>query len=74
MVEPKIDILRRHMGAGDWPAAIKLAAKFPRLGKHKADITRAKDAILHPGFYRQLGRDPLALVEAGKAALISRYR
>lgn len=69
----KIDLLRDHMAAGQWHDAIKLAAKFPRLGDHKAAITRAKDAIVNPGFCRQLGRDPDALIDAGIAALRDRY-
>ncbi len=69
----KIEILKSLMRADDWPAAIKFAAKFPRLGAGAADITRANDALLRPAFYRQIGRDPAALVERGKAALISRY-
>ena len=70
----KIETLRRHMAAGNWEAAITLAAKWPRLGQHRQAITRAASAILRPAFYRQLGQDPNALVEAGKAALIERYQ
>ena len=73
MIVKKIEILQSLMRADDWPGAIKFAAKFPRLGDEAADITRAKDALLRPAFYRQLGRDPAALIELGKAALISRY-
>lgn len=73
MLVKKIDILRGHMQAGRWDDAIRLAAKFPRLGEHKVAITRAADAINHPDFHRQLGRDIQQLVEAGKAALIARY-
>jgi hypothetical protein len=69
----KIDTLRDYMSAGQWHEAIKLAAKFPRLGEHKVAITRAKDAIVNPGFCRQLGRDPDALIVAGIAALQDRY-
>ncbi len=73
MLVKKIEVLQALMRADDWPAAIKFAAKFPRLGDEKTDITRAKDALLRPGFYRQIGRDPAALIERGKAALILRY-
>jgi len=50
MPERKLDILRQRMAAGDWSAALSLAAKFPRLGEHKAAITRAHGAIMNPGF------------------------
>lgn len=52
----KIDVLRAAMGKGDWPAAIKLAAKFPSLGAEKAAILSGREALLRPGFQRQLGK------------------
>jgi hypothetical protein len=70
---PKIDAVRLAMSAGDWNKAINLAAKFQRLGKHKKVIMRANEALLRPGFQRQLGRNPTALIEAGKAALNERF-
>jgi hypothetical protein len=74
MPEKKIDILRGKMAAGDWPAALSLASKFPHLGKHKEAITRAYNALTNPGFYRQIGKNPEALVAAGIKALAERYR
>lgn len=70
---PKIETLRALMASGDWPGAIRFAAKFPQLGSARDDILRAKDALNNPGFYRQLGRDPDALVSEGKAALCRSY-
>jgi hypothetical protein len=61
------------MRADDWPLAINLAAKFPRLGDESKDIMRAHEGLTRPDFQRQLGRDPNMLIEAGKAALIRRY-
>lgn len=61
------------MRAGHWPQAIKFAARFPRLGEHRAAILTASAALLSPGLYRGMGRDPAALVEAGVAALRERY-
>lgn len=69
----KLDAVRASMRAGDWAMAITLAAKFPRLGDEQADIMRAREALLRPAFQRQLGKDPVALIEAGKAALLRRY-
>ncbi len=65
----KIDQLRALMDAGDWRAAISLAAKFPQLGAHKVAVLRAQEAYVRPDFQRQLGRDPQRLIEAGIAAL-----
>lgn len=61
------------MAADDWRGALSIASKFARLGKEKVAITRAHDALLRPDFYRQLGKNPCALVDEGKAALRRRY-
>lgn len=69
----KLSILLKQMAAALWADALKLAASFQQLGEHKAAITRAADALKHPDFYRQLGKDPDALVQLGIAALRARY-
>jgi hypothetical protein len=69
----KIDILREYMNAERWEDAIKFAAKFPQLGDERNVILSAKDAINNPGFYRQIKKDPAALIEAGRLALLRRY-
>ena len=69
----KLDAVLAAMDAGDWPLAIRLAAKFPRLGAEGPAIMRAHEALLRPAFQRQLGRDPAALIAAGNAALERRY-
>jgi hypothetical protein len=51
------------------PSAFSIASKFTRLGPQRAAIKRAQAARLNPGLYRQLGRDPAAIIEEGKAAL-----
>lgn len=73
MRERKIDTLVSLMRTGDWPVALSLASKFPRLGPHGPAIKRAHEAYCWPDFYRQLGRDPERLVRAGVAALEKRY-
>lgn len=72
-MEPKITTLRRHMDANDWPKAIALAAKFPRLGAHRNAILDAQMALTNPNFCRGIKKDPQQLIEAGKAALITAY-
>ena len=69
----KLYELQTLIKSGDWHAAIKFAAKFPKLGSERDDILRAKDAINNPEFYRQIKKDPDSLIEAGKAALIRKY-
>lgn len=74
MKEKKINILLGHMRREDWASALRLAASFPRLGKHKAAIVRAHEVLAHPGFYAQLGFDEDRVLEKGIAALRERYR
>lgn len=69
----KIDILRGHMAADRWREALALAARFPRLGAHKEAIVRGHEAYAHPRFYQSIGRDPVTLQAAGRAALEARY-
>ena len=60
------------MDAGDWRKAIGIASKFGELGAQRDDILRAQSAYQSPDFYSQLGHDPEAIIEAGKAALRER--
>jgi hypothetical protein len=71
--QKKIDQLSALMQAGQWEQAIKFAAKFPKLGKHKEAITRASSAILSPEMYRSMDKDPECLVAYGIEALKERY-
>lgn len=72
-MQTKIDQLRAYMAQGDWPHALSLAAKFPRLGLHKAAIVRAHECYAHPRFYQQLGLDLDEAKATGIAALQERY-
>jgi hypothetical protein len=72
--QTKASQLRALMHAGDWRAAILLAAKFQDLGAERGNILAAREAYLRPGFQRQLRRDPETLITAGIAALKRRYR
>jgi hypothetical protein len=69
----KIDALRAYMAAEEWDAALRLAASWPRLGAHELAIRRGWEACARPAFQRQLGRCPVALRDAGIAALRERY-
>lgn len=61
------------MAAGDWTDALRIAARFPRLGEHKEVITRAWAALTNRAVYEQMGHDVDSLVSAGVAALKTRY-
>lgn len=69
----KISILREHMDAGDWRGAIRIAARFPRLGEYRGPILDAQMAYTNPRFALQIGKDPEVLISNGIAALISAY-
>lgn len=73
-MEKKIDKLAIMMKEGNWEAAIKFAAKFPRLGKERNAILTASSAILSPDFYKSMGKDIDALIQNGIDALKTKYR
>lgn len=64
--------LHAHVVAGRWREALRLAVKLS-LGDDKVTVERAWEAMSRPDFTRQLGRDPEALIEAGKAVLLRRF-
>ncbi len=66
----KIDILRQHMAAGDWHAALRLAASWPDA---EIAVRKGWEASVRPEFQEQLGRDPDLLKNAGIAALKRRF-
>jgi hypothetical protein len=72
-METKLAKLRAAYAAGDHVGALRIAAKFPRLGGHREAITRGWAAHTNPAFYRELGHDPAALIAAGIAATVERY-
>ena len=69
----KVDALLAAMAAGHWPKAIKMAARWPKLGEQREAIKAASAALLSPDFYRGLGQDPEAMIAAGIEALKARY-
>lgn len=72
-METKLSQLLDLMRAENWHAAIRFAAKFPRLGDQKNAITRAKDALNNPDFYRQMNYNPAEIVQIGIDALKIKY-
>jgi hypothetical protein len=72
-MQTKISQLRQAAAQGDWPKALRIAARFSELGDHGPEIVRAHEAGHNPRFYRQIGKDPDAAIAAGIAALKARY-
>lgn len=73
MITTKLAALRNRLDAGDDIGALRIAAKFPRLGADQAVIMRGWEAHCRPDNYRQMGQDPSAHVAAGCAAVRRRY-
>ena len=72
--QSKASIVREHMAAGQWAEAIRLAASFPRLDRHREAILDARSAYTNPRFLQQIGKDIEALKAAGHAALQERFQ
>ena len=72
-METKLSALQAAMQSDNWQLAIRLAARFPRLGEHRNAILDAHGAYTNPRFAAQLGRDIEALKTLGRAALVARY-
>jgi hypothetical protein len=73
MPPTKISIVRECMATGRWREAVRIAARFPRLGDDKSAIQRAWPTFYNPNFCRQVGRDPEAMISAGREALRRRH-
>jgi hypothetical protein len=46
----------QSMAAGEWRNAIRVAARLPRLDKHRCAVLDAHGAYENPGFYAQIGK------------------
>ena len=71
--QSKASLVREHMATGRWADAVRLAASFPRLDKHREAILDARTAYTNPRWLAQLGIDPEAAKEAVHAALRERF-
>ena len=69
----KVAQLRAAMRAGNWRLALRIASRFDRLGAQRDAILSGHEAYVRPEFYRQIGKDPETIREAGRRALIARY-
>lgn len=65
--------LKKLWAAGEYRKALKLAASWPKLGKHTDRIIAGWAATGNPDFYRQLGKDPDELYRLGVDAVAERY-
>ena len=71
----KSDLVRNAVAAQDWKTALKIAKDF-RLGitrEQHSVITRAYECIVHPDFYRQLGKNLECEINRGKEIVAQMY-
>jgi len=69
----KLEELKQLIETNQYNKAIKMAAKFPRLGKERNTILSASSALLSPETYRAMGKDPDAVILAGIDAIRAKY-
>jgi len=67
-----MDDICQMMRDGDWSGALRVASK-KNIGPQREAVSRAWSAIRNPDFYREIGDDPDAIVEAGIEALKIRF-
>ena len=66
-MEKKSDIVRRLVAEGNFKKALSIAKGF-KIGftKQEQDLmTRAYECMVHPGFYKQLGRNEEKIISDG---------
>ena len=71
----KSDQVREAVAQQDWKKALRIAKDF-RLGitrEQHSVITRAYECIVHPDFYRQLGKDIEFEISRGKEIVAQMY-
>jgi hypothetical protein len=71
--DTKLARIRKAMRDEDWERALRLAAKFHRLGEHAEAIQRAASALANPTLYEDLGYDLKQVKAEGIKALKERY-
>lgn len=72
-METKLAKVRALLAAGDEVGALRIVARFPRLGAEKEVITRGWAAYQYPAVYEELGFDPDALFRDAVDAIRTKY-
>lgn len=72
-MQTKLSQVKKHFEAGNLQEAIRLCARFADLGEQRAAILDAHTAYSNPRFLAQIGKDPEAMKEAGRKAILARY-
>ena len=73
-MKSKVDAIRALWATGDRIGALRIAAKFFDRSAETQVFKRGMDAHNHPGFYRQLGKDPERLTACALELLSERFK
>jgi hypothetical protein len=71
--DTKLATIRQAMREENWDEALRLAARFQRLGEQGELIRRAANILTNPTVYQELGYDLARVRAEGIAALKERY-
>src|SRR5262249_11435789 len=69
----KTDQIRAAWAAGDQIGALRIAARFFDRSAVTKTFQRGMNAYNHPGFYRQLGKEPQELVQTALEILAKQF-
>ena len=72
-MQTKTDKIKKAIEAGDARKAISLASKFFDRSAETQLYKQAQSAANNPGFYRQIGKDPDAIIAAAMDNLTHRF-
>lgn len=72
-MKTKTDQIAAALASGDNRKALSLAARFFDRSDETLLYKQAQGAANNPRFYRQIGKDPDAIVDAAVTALRSRF-
>lgn len=72
-MKSKSQKIRDALAAGDRLAALRIAAHFHDRSASTLAYKRGLDAHNHPGFYRQIGKDPEQLTATALALLETNF-
>lgn len=73
-IQSKTDQIRAAWAAGDQLGALRIASRFFDRGPETDIFKRGWGAHTNPSFYRQIGRDPEALVKLALETLRAKFR
>ena len=72
-MESKSQKIRQALAAGDHIGALRIAGNFHDRSLDTLAYKRGLDAYVHPGFYRQIDKDPEKITAAAIALLTKNF-